>query len=103
MKVPFNDLRAHHDTLQPQLNEAIQRVINDCSFIRGSEVELFEEEFALEVGAKHCIATANGTDALYIAMKSLGIQPGDEVITTAHSWISTSETCLLYTSDAADE
>ena len=92
MKVPFNDLRAHHDTLQPQLNEAIQRVINDCSFIRGSEVELFEEEFALEVGAKHCIATANGTDALYIAMKSLGIQPGDEVITTAHSWISTSET-----------
>lgn len=92
MKVPFNDLKAHHDSLQPALNDAIQRVINDCSFIRGREVELFEKEFATAVGAKHCIATANGTDSLFIAMKALGIKAGDEVITTAHSWISTSET-----------
>lgn len=92
MNVPFNDLKTHHDSLQPELNDAIQRVINDCSFIRGREVELFEEEFAAAVNAKHCIATANGTDSLYIGMKALGIKPGDEVITTAHSWISTSET-----------
>ena len=92
MNVPFNDLNAHHGSLQPELNDAIQRVINDCSFIRGREVELFEEEFAQAVGAKRCIATANGTDSLFIAMKALGIKPGDEVITTAHSWISTSET-----------
>lgn len=91
-RIPFNDLKLHHDSLQPDLSSAIQQVISECSFIRGEEVELFEEEFAQAAGAKHCIATANGTDSLYIAMKALNIQPGDEVITTAHSWISTSET-----------
>ena len=44
------------------------------------------------LGVKHCVSCANGTDALYIAMRGLGVKPGDEVITTAHSWISTSET-----------
>lgn len=90
--VPFNDLKAHHESLQPLLGEAIQRVIDSCSFIRGEEVDLFETEFAQALGAKRCVSTANGTDSLYIAMKALGIRPGDEVITTAHSWISTSET-----------
>lgn len=92
MKVPFNDLRTHHRALQPALNDAIQRTIEDSSFIRGPEVDAFEQEFAKLVGSKRCISCANGTDALYIAMKALGIQPGDEVITTAHSWIATSET-----------
>ncbi len=92
MNVPFNDLKLHHESLQPELNEAIQRVIADCAFIRGQEVERFEEEFAAATNAKHCIATANGTDSLFIAMKALGIMQGDEVITTAHTWISTSET-----------
>ncbi len=92
MKVPFNDLKSQHNSLQPQLGEVIKKVIENASFIHGKEVKLFEEEFAKSAGANHCIATGNGTDSLYIAMQALGVRPGDEVITTAHSWIATSET-----------
>lgn len=89
--VPFNDLRLHHERLQPALNEGIARVLRDSSFIRGADVDAFEREFASLVGSRHCITCANGTDALYIALRALGVGPGDEVITTAHSWIATSE------------
>lgn len=92
MRVPFNDLRVHHDSLQPALHQAIDSVIAESSFIRGPAVDAFEREFAAVIGVKHCVSCANGTDALYMAMRGLGIQPGDEVITTAHTWISTSET-----------
>jgi len=91
-RVPFNDLKKHHDSLQPSLGRAIQQAIDQSAFIRGPEVEQFERDFAALVGVRHCISCANGTDALYIAMRALGLKPGDEVITTAHSWISTSET-----------
>jgi len=89
--VPFNDLQLHHQQLQPALNEAFARLLRDSSFVRGSEVSAFEGEFAARVGVKHCISCGNGTDALYIAMRALGVGQGDDVITTAHSWISTSE------------
>lgn len=92
MKVPFNDLYAQYLGLKPEMDEAIARVIADSSFIRGPEVERFEQLFREVIGVEHCVSCANGTDALYIAMVALGIKPGDEVITTAHSWISTSET-----------
>ena len=92
MHIPFNDLRAHHESLQPALNQAILNTIDNSAFIRGPEVDAFEREFATLIGSKHCISCANGTDALYIVMRSLNLQPGDEVITTAHSWIATSET-----------
>lgn len=88
----FVDLKAQHDSLEPQLSEAIARVIRDSAFIRGPDVEAFEAAFADLCGTKHCVSCANGTDALYIALRALGAGPGDEVITTAHSWISTSET-----------
>jgi len=55
-------------------------------------VDAFEQAWAKTLGLKHCVSCANGTDAIYIAMRQLGIKPGDEVITTAHSWISTTET-----------
>ena len=55
-------------------------------------MDAFEQAWADTLGVKHCVSCANGTDALYIAMRGLGVKPGDEVITTAHSWISTSET-----------
>jgi dTDP-4-amino-4,6-dideoxygalactose transaminase len=92
MRVPFNDLRLHHESLQPTLRQAIDAVIADSSFIRGPEVDAFENEFASLVGVKHCVSCANGTDALYICMRGLGLAAGDEVITTAHTWIATSET-----------
>lgn len=92
MKVPFNDLGLHHKLLQPELNQAIAEILEQSAFIRGREVDLFEKEFAAAVSAPFCVSCANGTDALYIAMKSLGLNNGDEVIVPSHSWISTSET-----------
>ncbi len=91
-KVPFADLYAQYLSIKPEIDSAIEKVIKNSSFIRGPFVDAFEKEFAKVIGVSHCVSCANGTDALYIAMHALGVKPGDEVITTAHSWISTSET-----------
>ena len=91
-KIPFVDLHSQYLSLKPALDEAIAEVIAESAFIRGRHVENFEEAWARTLDVKHCISCANGTDALYITMRGLGIKPGDEVITTAHSWIATSET-----------
>jgi dTDP-4-amino-4,6-dideoxygalactose transaminase len=90
--VPFADLHAQYLTIKPQIDAAIAEVIRTSAFIRGPFVERFEDEFARAMGSSHCVSCANGTDSLYIAMRALGIQPGDEVIAPAHSWISTTET-----------
>jgi len=92
MNVPFVDLHAQYLSLKSELDAAISEVIAQSAFIRGPHVDRFEKEWAKTLGVKHCVSCANGTDALYIAMRALGVKPGDEVITTAHSWISTSET-----------
>jgi dTDP-4-amino-4,6-dideoxygalactose transaminase len=91
-RIPFVDLHAQYLTLKPEIDAAIAGVIADSAYIRGPQVDAFERAWAATLGVKHCISCANGTDALYIAMRGLGIKPGDEVITTAHSWISTTET-----------
>ena len=90
--VPFADLHAQYLSIKAPIDAAIAEVIRSSAFIRGPFVTRFEEEFAAATGARHCVSCANGTDSLYIAMHALGVKPGDEVITTAHSWISTSET-----------
>ena len=92
MRVPFNDLYKHHSGLLDEISAVIRRVIEESSFIRGDEVSKFEEDFASLIGVANCVSCANGTDALYIAMKSLDVQWDDEIIVPAHSWISTSET-----------
>jgi dTDP-4-amino-4,6-dideoxygalactose transaminase len=92
MPVPFNDLHAQYLSIQGEIDAAIARTIQASAFIRGPEVDVFERSFAAALGVKHCVSCANGTDALFIAFHALGLQPGDEVITTAHSWIATSET-----------
>jgi dTDP-4-amino-4,6-dideoxygalactose transaminase len=92
MKIPFVDLHTQYLGIKPALDAAIAEVIAESAFIRGRHVDAFEQAWANTLGVKHCISCANGTDALYIAMRGLGVKPGDEVITTAHSWISTSET-----------
>jgi dTDP-4-amino-4,6-dideoxygalactose transaminase len=88
----FVDLFAQYQTIKAEIDEAIAAVIRESAFIRGRHVEAFEQNWASVLGLKHCVSCANGTDALYIAMRALQVRPGDEVITTAHSWISTSET-----------
>lgn len=92
MKIPFVDLHAQYLTLKPEIDAAMADVIARTDFIRGTHVEAFENAWATKLGVKHCVSCANGTDAIYVAMRGLGIKPGDEVITTAHSWISTTET-----------
>ena len=90
--VKFVDLKAQHDSLQPELDGEISRVIRSSAFVQGADVDAFETNFAQMTGVGHCVSCANGTDALYIALRALGAGPGDEVITTAHIWIATSET-----------
>ncbi len=95
MKIPFVDLKAQYNSIRIPLERAIKSSINEFSFIRGKSVKQFEDSFARQIGAKHCIATSNGTTSLFIALKSLGIKEGDEVITPSFSWISSSETISL--------
>ncbi|MBU3632886.1 DegT/DnrJ/EryC1/StrS aminotransferase family protein [Polynucleobacter sp. AP-Feld-500C-C5] len=90
--IPFVDLYGQYISIKEEIDAAIQNVINSSAFIRGSFVENFENEFSKLLGIKHTISCGNGTDSLYIAMRALGVIPGDEVIVPAHSWISTSET-----------
>jgi len=92
IQVPFADLHAQYLTIKESIDAAIADVIRTSAFIRGPQVTRFEEQFAAATGATHCVSCANGTDSLYIAMHVLGIQPEDEVIAPAHSWISTTET-----------
>lgn len=92
MKIPFCNLHRQYLALKDDIDHAIKSVIKESAFIRGFHVDQFEKKFAKLIGISHCISCANGTDAIYIVLKGLGIRPGDEVITTAHSWISTSET-----------
>ena len=89
--IPLFDLKAQYNALKPQIDEAIATVIEESAFIRGRFVENFEKAYASDYGVKHCISCANGTDAIYVVLKQLGIGPGDEVITTANSWIASSE------------
>lgn len=92
MNVPFVDLYAQYLTIKPEIDEAMANVIRETAFIRGKYVKNFEADFGQLIGSPNCVSLANGTDAIYIAMKMMGIGKGDEVITTANSWISSSET-----------
>lgn len=92
MKIPFVDLKAQYLSIQNDIDTAIRQVISETAFIGGKFVNEFEGHFAKAYGIKHVISCANGTDSLYIIMKMLGIGAGDEVITVANSWISSSET-----------
>ncbi len=92
MRVPFVDLKAQYNSIKSEIDAAIASVISETAFIGGSFVKTFENDFAAAYGVKHVISCANGTDSLYILMKMLGLGKGDEVITAANSWISSSET-----------
>lgn len=92
MRIPLVNLKAQYLNIKDEIDTAIQNVINESAFIKGKYVQQFEEEYAQSYCIKHVISCANGTDAIYITLKALGIGVGDEVITTALSWISTSET-----------
>ena len=92
VQVPFNNLFLQiEDDLSEYISD-IEQCIRDSTFIGGKHVFEFEQSFAETIGTAHAVSCGNGTDSLYLAMKSLDLKPGDEVIVPAMSWISTSET-----------
>jgi dTDP-4-amino-4,6-dideoxygalactose transaminase len=95
MQIPLVDLHAQYLTIKDEIDDAIARVISRSAFIGGEELRQFEKEFAKYCEAKACVGVGNGTDALYLALRALGIGPGDEVITVAHTFIATAETISL--------
>ncbi len=96
MKVPYFDLQARLRPLRPQLDAAIARTLDNCSFCLGPDVAKFETEFADWCEAKHSIGFNSGTSALHVAMQMLGCGPGDEVVTTPFTFIATSW-AIVYT------
>jgi dTDP-4-amino-4,6-dideoxygalactose transaminase len=90
MKVPFLDIPAQNRSIRSELQTALDAVISDASFILGPAVERFERHFADYLGVRRCIGLNNGTSALHMALLACDVGPGDEVITTPHTWISTS-------------
>ena len=85
LAVPFVDFKAHVAALRAELDEAVARVLESGWFILGPEGEAFERELAAALGAREAVAVANGTDALALALRALGVGPGDEVVTTSIS------------------
>jgi dTDP-4-amino-4,6-dideoxygalactose transaminase len=83
--IALNDLARHHAPLRAELDAAIARVLDGGRFILGPEVEAFEREFAAYCGARSCVAVGNGTDALELALRALGVGAGDEVATVANA------------------
>lgn len=91
MKIPFMDLHRQYLTIKGEMDRAIQGVIDRSEYIGGSEKNLFEKNFANACGVRNCIGVANGTDAITISLKAMGIGAGDEVIVPANSFIASSE------------
>jgi UDP-2-acetamido-2-deoxy-ribo-hexuluronate aminotransferase len=94
-EIQMVDLKTQYKRIRSEIDDAIFSVINSTAFIKGPGVKLFEEELQAYLGVKHVISCANGTDALQIAMMSLGLNPGDEVITTNFTFIATVEAVAL--------
>ena len=88
--VPYLDLKAQLRPIRGEIDAAIARTLDNCSFCLGPDVAQFEKDFANYCGAEHCLAMNSGTSALHIAMLLLGVGPGDEVITTPYTFIATS-------------
>jgi dTDP-4-amino-4,6-dideoxygalactose transaminase len=91
MPIPLVDLKAQYAAIQPEIDAAIQRVIGNTSFILGKEVAEFEANFATFCRVKHCVGLDSGTAALHLALLLSDVKPGDEVITTTHTFVATAE------------
>lgn len=94
-RVPYVDLAGQHRALRGELLEAIAGVLDHGRFILGDEVRAFEERFAALCGVRHAIAVNSGTDALILALRALGIGPGDEVITAPNSFVASATAIVL--------
>ena len=91
MKIPFVDLYSLHADMEEELCAVFRRVVSRSTFVLGPEVEQFEADFARYVGTQYCVAVNTGTAAIHLVLAALGVGPGDEVITVAHTFIATAE------------
>jgi UDP-2-acetamido-2-deoxy-ribo-hexuluronate aminotransferase len=91
----FIDLKAQYRNLKPEIDSAIQRVLDHGQYILGPEVKALEDRLATYTKSRHCITVASGTDALLISLMALGIKAGDEVITTPFTFAATAEMITL--------
>src|SRR5262245_65770397 len=89
MTIPFVDLRAHSAAIRQEISAAIEGAIEDGQYILGDQVAAFEHSFAGFCGARHGVGLGNGTEALHLTLRAIGIGPGDEVITAANTFIAT--------------
>jgi len=87
--IPFVNLAREHAALKKELTKAFHRLLDSSNFILGKEVEQFEHEFAAFLGVKHVCGVASGTDALILALRAIGVGPGDEVIVPAFTFVAT--------------
>jgi len=94
-KIQMVDLHSQYLKIKPEIDEAIQNVINSSEFVKGSDVKIFEKNLASFLDVKHVISCANGTDALQLALMALDLQAGDEVITPNFTFIATAEVIAL--------
>ena len=85
------DLVGQYEKIKPSVDEAIMGVMGSAAFIKGPEVKSFQEELQAYLGVRHVVPCANGTDALQIALMALGLEPGDEVITSNFTFAATVE------------
>lgn len=95
MIVPFVDLHAQYESIKEEISVAMAEVLGKSSFIGGPQVKQFETAFADFCGTKFCVGVGNGTDALFIALKALGVGQGDEVIIPANTFIATAEAVTM--------
>ncbi len=95
-RVPYLDLKAQYHSIKPEIDAAVARVLENCSFVLGEEVAGFEREFAQYCGSTECIALNSGTSALHLALLAAGVGPGDEVITVPFTFVAT-VAAILYT------
>lgn len=95
MSIPFIDLKRQYRELKPQIQARIDAVLEHGQYILGPEVAELEERLVEYTGAAHCITVSSGTEALLISLMALGIEPGDEVITTPFTFVATAEVIVL--------
>lgn len=89
--IPLVGLYDQYQTIKPEIDAAIENIINRSAFVGGDDVREFEAEFTAYCETAGCVGVGNGTDAIYLTLRAMGIGPGDEVITVAHTFIATSE------------
>ena len=95
MKIPFTNLLQQYEDCKVEINEAIRQTILTSNFITGPNVSVFESVMAHYLQAEDCASTGSGTMGLLCSLRAAGIGPGDEVITTPHTFVATTESIVL--------